>query len=207
MATISTKKEVTTVIDEQGNETSTIKETTSKWERNNEPDYIKLYTNMWCEFNQIPIAYRGLFLELVSRMSYCNTNDLKHSQIVSTGKPFCDDIMASLDWKYSMYNKGLKELCNCGAIRSVCRGVYQINPAYAGKGEWRYNPKLDRGGIEDLIATFNFKTGEIETNIVWADDGKEHLLNKIMRNGLNVTADDKTILKETKKKTKKNASI
>ena len=109
---ISTFRETNTIIDAEGNETTTVNEKTANIQRNGEPDYIKLYTKMWCEFNGIPVVYRDLFLQLVVRMAYCNSADLKHSQLVNTGKPWSDDIMQALGWKQRMYQKGLKALCD-----------------------------------------------------------------------------------------------
>jgi hypothetical protein len=172
-----------------------MRRSTLKFEKSKEPDYIKLYTNVWCEFNQIPIQWRTLFLELVSRMTYCNAEDLKHSQLVYTGKPFNDDIANALGIGIRQYQKGIKSLCECNAIKKISRGVYQINPTYAGRGEWKYNPKLRRGGVEDLVSTFNFKTGEVDTRIVWADDGCDDDINKIYRDGLGVSKDDQTTMK------------
>lgn len=197
MGTIVSEKETVIHIDEEGNESISSVEKTRKYEKNSEPDYIKLYTKMWCEFNDIPTAYRGLFLELVTRMSYCTANDLKHSQLVNTGKPWSEEIKANLGWKDAMYSRGLKELCKCNAIRKVCRGVYQINPNYAGRGEWKYNPAHARGGVEDLVAKFRFSDKSIETDIIWADDGKNNKINKNFRAGLDVKADDGAILRST----------
>lgn len=190
-------KEVTTTttIHPDGQEETTITEKTANFQRCEEPDYIKLYTQMWCEFNNIPFTYRALFFELVTRMTYCRATDLEHSQLVNTGKPWANSIMQALGWKKAMYQRGLKALCDCGAIKQVGRGVYQINPMYAGKGEWKYNPKLDRGGVEDLVATFRFKEGTVDAKIVWADNGEDNDLNAMYRDGLGVTASDGTILK------------
>lgn len=194
MASIRSNKEVTTILDEQGNVKVLKTETTTKIERVVEPNYIKLYTRIWCEFNGIPRAYRSLFLELAMRMTYCSIDDLKHAQIVSTGEPYKSEIMHTLGWKVSMYNTGLRVLCDCGAIRRVGRGVYQINPLYAGKGEWKYNPRLRRGGVEDLVAKFNFKTGEVETQIIWADDGVDDETNKLFREGVGVKPEQETVI-------------
>lgn len=190
--------ETHTRIDENGNELTSKVEKKTRFEVSSEPDYIKLYTKMWCEFNEIPLAYRPLFLELVTKMTYCNSTDPNMGQIVYTGKPISDEIMGNLNWKRAMYQRGLKELAKCNAIKQINRGVYQINPNYAGKGEWKYNPKLNRGGVEDLVAKFNFSTREVETNILWADDGEDNTLNNIMRFGLDVTEEQKAVLKETK---------
>lgn len=165
-----TKTEIHTREDADGNITTDTKETTISKE--SEPDYIKLYTRTWCEFNQIPVPFRELFLLLAQKMSYCKTSDLKNSQIVYTGTPIKEEIMETLNWGDSMYQKGLKKLTEKGAIKRIARGVYQINPSYAGRGGWKYNPNLEQGGIKDLIATFNFTDKTVHTQILWADDGK-----------------------------------
>lgn len=167
-----TTKEVITE-DAQGNIKSRKTVETVNMHKNQEPDYIKIYTRMWCEFNSIPDVYRNLFLELATHMSYCRSSDLASSQCVYTGKPFSDEIMARLGWKRAMYQRGLKVLTECGAIKKVARGVYQINPSYAGKGEWMYNPKANRGGVQDLVATFDFGGKSVDTKIIWADDGSD----------------------------------
>lgn len=192
-----TEKQTTIQEDADGNIKTSSVEKVTNIQRNNEPDYIKLYTKMWCEFNGIPIAYRELFLQLVARMTYCNSADLGNSQLVNTGKPWSTSIMRALNWKSRMYQKGLKALCECEAIKKVSRGVYQINPRYAGRGEWKYNPRLERGGIEDLVATFNFREGTINTKIVWADDGEDTPMNEAYRQGMGVSAKQETILKST----------
>lgn len=195
--TIQSIKEKNTYIDENGHEQTTILEQTIKRERSEEPDYIKLYTNMWCEFNEIPVVYRPLFLSLISRMSYCNSNDLDNSQLVNTGKPWSESIMKECGWTSSdSLMKGLKALVKCEAIKKVGRGVYQINPSYAGRGQWKYNPRLAQGGIEDLIATFNFKNKTVSTKIVWADDGQASESNTDMRTALEVDSDDNAVLKD-----------
>ena len=192
-----TEKQTTIQEDADGNIKTSSVEKVTNIQRNDEPDYIKLYTKMWCEFNGIPIAYRELFLQLVTRMTYCNSADLGNSQLVNTGKPWSTSIMRALNWKDRMYQKGLKALCECEAIKKVGRGVYQINPQYAGRGEWKYNPRLERGGIEDLVATFNFREGTINTKIVWADNGEDSPMNEAYRQGMGVSAKQETILKST----------
>lgn len=135
-----------------------------------EPDYIKLYTNMWCEFNAIPMGLRPLFLSLVTKMNYCNTTDLKHSNIVYTIGVNKTSIMEELDWKSDrMLRHGLQKLCEINAIRKISRGCYQINPQYASRGNWEYNPKRANGGVADLVAVFHFKEHYSEVGISWDD--------------------------------------
>lgn len=185
-------KEVRTVEDVEGNITSTIVEKSSKIQRSEEPDYIKLYTKVWCEFNEIPIRLRDMFLELAVRMNYADSTNPETSQTVYAGKPVSTTIMKNLNIKQATYNQYLRELIECRAIRRVNRGVYQINPNYAGRGQWKYNPNLESGGIEDLVATFNFKDKTVETKIIWADDQTNNELNKNYREGLGNNATLKT---------------
>lgn len=192
-----TEKQTTIQEDADGNIKTSSVEKVTNIQRNDEPDYIKLYTKMWCEFNDIPMGYRELFLQLVTRMTYCNSADLGNSQLVNTGKPWSTSIMKALNWKDRMYQKGLKALCECEAIKKVGKGVYQINPRYAGRGEWKYNSRLERGGIEDLVATFNFKDKSVDTKIVWADDGEDTPMNEAYRQGMGVSAKQETVLKST----------
>ena len=188
---------ITRIIEEDGKEIVRKFEKSTAITRNTEPDYIKIYTNMWSEFNNIPIAYRELFLQLAIRMTYCNADNLEDAQIVYTLKPTVDSIKRVLGWKNSMFYKGIGELIKSGAIRKISRGAYQINPQYAGKGEWKYNPRLKRGGVEELVATFKLgKDGEktVKTEITWADDGEKTEFNQMYRDGLKVKASNETVL-------------
>ena len=196
-------RETTTTTDSDGNITKNEVEKTLYSEP--EPDFIKLYTNTWCEFNKIPRAYRGLFLQLALRMSYCDANDLGRSQLVFTGKPFSDIIAEALNWKNDMFKHGLVVLTKCGAIKRVSRGVYQINPSYAGKGSWKYNARLQSGGIKELRSTFDFVSKKVDTKIVWADDGQDTEFNEMYRQGIGVTAEEQTVLKSTTVESVENA--
>lgn len=196
MATLEKIVETNTSIDANGNEETCIVEKSITRTKFTEPDYIKIYTNMWCEFNEIPLAYRQLFLSLALRMTYCSTKDLENSQIVSTGVPYRDAIMRECGWtSRESYQKGLKELCNCGAIRRVTRGVYQINPSYAGKGKWLYDSKQLQGGVKDLVAEFKFKDKKVNTQIIWANDTNyDDEFNRSYRKGLGVARKQDAIM-------------
>lgn len=201
MATLEKIIDTQTQIDADGNETSTIIEKSVTREKFTEPDYIKIYTNMWCEFNEIPLAYRQLFLSLAVRMTYCNTKDLKNSQIVSTSVPYRDAIMSECGWtSRESYQKGLKVLCDCKAIKRITRGVYQINPSYAGRGKWLYDSRQHQGGIKDLRTEFQFADKKVNTQIIWADDGTDNEFNNSYRNGLEVKEKEHTVLYEVNKK-------
>ena len=161
-------KETETFTDSKGQTTT---ETVEKEiYKDTEPDYIKIYTAVFFEFKQFPTQYKELFLQLAMRMSYCNSMDFENSQTVYVTGPNKKAIMDACGWSsVSSLTKGLKALCNCGAIRRVNRTVYQINPEFAGRGSWRYNSKLEQGGIKDIIAKFQFARNEVETQIIFDD--------------------------------------
>ena len=118
--------------------------------KDNEPDYVKIYTDL-LRFKQFPCSYRELFLQLAIRMSYCSIDDPDCSQIVYVMGPHKKVIMSACGWQTETpLVKGLKALCDCGAIRRVSRGIYQINPSYAAKGSWKFNKKNKTGGVKDL---------------------------------------------------------
>lgn len=167
---------------------------TNEITKSDEPDYIKLYTKVWCEFNDIPTIYRNLFLLLASNMTYANTNDKEGGQLVNAGEPLKSMILKELKWKERNYYKGLKTLCETKAIKKIMKGVYQINPSYAARGSWFYNARTDSGGIKDLKATFDFINKTVSTEIVWADDGKNTEFNEIYRDGLQVKPKEETVL-------------
>jgi hypothetical protein len=151
---------------ENGETHITSKETTVS--REQEPDYIKIYTKMWCEFNAIPVNCRELFFQLAIRMTYCSSDDINRSQIVCVGKIFRDDIKRACGWATdNTFYDAMRTLCKCNAIHKIAPSYYQINPSYAGKGQWKYNPKTKQGGIKDLVAIFDFANGSVDTNIVF----------------------------------------
>ena len=196
---IETYKEINTTTDENGNTSTTTVEKTSKMEQSTEPDYIKVYTDMWCSYNRIPLKWRELFLQLAIRMSYANTSTPAESQTVVLYGLITDTITKACGWTDKRTTRqGIKALCDCGAIRRIARATYQINPSYAGRGQWKYNPRLASGGIEDLVTTFRFKDHTVDTRIVWADDGKDSPINQSMREGLGAQPKDQAMLKQTK---------
>ena len=192
--------------DKDGNITRDITKETGKMSINDEPDFIKLYTKMWLEFNAIPAKYRQLFFSLVCRMSYARTSSIEKSQIVVVQKPMTDSILEECGWTTrDPLTKGLKALCDAGAIRKIAKACYQINPSYAGRGEWKYNPRLDRGGVKDLIATFSFADGNVNTNIIYADDGGSDEEAEFDRKCYGVSKKDEAVITSTRTRQKKES--
>lgn len=169
------KTKVEKIINEDGTETITESTETKKIGKSGEPDYIKIYTDMWCAYNEIPDRWRDLFMQLAVRMSYADSHDRTGGQLVNITGPNKTSILNALGWKENNLRKGMQALCECNAIRRISRGWYQINPTYAGRGEWRYNVHKAQGGIENIIAKFDFKNHTVDTQVIFSDedyDGK-----------------------------------
>ncbi len=159
MAKYEKHTKVTQVMDENGNIISeSVIERTKSLEKVGEPDYVKLYGGAWGNGHGggIPAAYLPLFLVLASRMNYCMSNDFPYSQLVNTGKPYSEELIRALGWKNrDSLQKGLKALCSCYAIRPVSRGVYQVNPSLAAKGQWKKNPRVLWSDLEGFRKYYN----------------------------------------------------
>lgn len=160
------------VEDKDGNlTTDTVKETKTYHPNSGEPEYIKIYTSMWCDFNQIPERWQPLFLALATRMTWADCTDKEHygGQLVAVNGPIRDDIIDEMGWTTRQpLQRGLRVLRECGAIRMVSRGFYQINPSYAGRGFWKYNPSKEQGGIENIKVYFDLKNKKVDTHIEWS---------------------------------------
>lgn len=192
--------------DKDGNITRDVTTTSGSMSINDEPDFVKIYTKMWLDYNRIPVKYRQLFFSLACRMSYAKLTDLGESQIVYVQKPATDAIIEECGWttKDPLF-KGLKALCDAGAIRKVAKACYQVNPSYAGRGEWKYNPRLNRGGVKDLKATFSFADGSVDTNIIYADEGGNDEVDEQLRQNYGVSQKDEAVITATRTEQKKES--
>ena len=146
--------------DEEGNVTVDTAVVTRAIRTNEEPDYVKLYIDGWRESNEIPARYRQLFLSLAMRMTYAGLakggEPDRGGQVVYMLGTDRKELLEECGWSGDdALRKGLKALVDCGAIRRIGRGLYQVNPKYAARGTWHYNSRKKRGGVENLLAAFD----------------------------------------------------
>ena len=130
----------------------TAESTVIKRIRNDEPDFVKLYINAWCEFKQVKGINTAFLLHLLPSMTYAN-----NGQFIFTNAALKRQIAEELNWSIkTACNRGateLKKLCNAGILKKIENGKYQVNPELIGKGEWK--------DIRKLRATFNLENGEV----------------------------------------------
>lgn len=153
-----------------GTVTEDIMTTTKAIKHESQPDFIILYTKVWCEYNDIPNRYRELFLQLAYHMSYVDSNDVDRSQLVVVSGPIKQDIMNALNWKEQALRKGLKALCDCNAIikrTDFGKDWYQVNPSYAARGAWSAKNGY---GIKDFQVHFDMLEGMVQTVLTTDED-------------------------------------
>lgn len=167
--------EITEVLDDSGKvkEKRVVKKEFAK-SYDTEPEYIKLYTDVWCTFYDVPVVYKELFLQLAMHMTPVDCNSLETSQLVYTTGPMRDYYIKSCGWKsYESMAKGLKALCECNAIKKIKNGIYQVNPSFAARGKWLDAKDGEDGkftGLKSLRLTFDFLSGKMSTDVTYSED-------------------------------------
>lgn len=122
-----------------------------------EPEYVKLYIKTVGVFTDLKGTSSRLFYELAKRMEYANKE-----QIVFLNPQLRKFIQDDMGVKKSAFDKALRELREKGLIRRVANNTFAVNPMYVGKGGWR--------DIKRLRATFDFITGNVDTDFGYADE-------------------------------------
>ena len=121
-----------------------------------EPEYIKLYLQTIGVFIDIKGTSSRLFYELVKRMEYANKE-----QRVYLNAMLRKDLQNDMNIKKSAFDKALRELREKGVIKRLGCNTYAINPPLVGKGRWQ--------DIKRLRATFDFITGDVQTDFGYGD--------------------------------------
>lgn len=102
-----------------------------------EASYMTIDTETWTKENEIPPHHRALFICLACHMGRHPSQSPEHkgvgnSQIVIVGPDEKDRICREMGWKCQQsFYKGIKALCDCGAITKIYSGIYEVNPKYA----------------------------------------------------------------------------
>lgn len=169
------REEVTQVQreDAHGNVTTETLTKTSAVRPRKEPDYVKLYVNAWLGDRDIPDRYLRLFLQLVLRMTYANVSlgggTKEGGQVVYAIGKYRKELLKACGWnRDDALCKGPRALSDCGAIRKLGHGIYQINPRYAGRGRWGYDNREKRGGVGNLVQAFETPDKKVSTEVLGA---------------------------------------
>ena len=128
-----------------------------------EPDYIKLYINTVLTFKELPTTLNPLLFELLKYMSNADSDEPDGGQIISLSTYDREQIAKRLGLKLNTIAHSLTRLCKSGVLKRVGglkSGAYQVNPRLFGS-EWK--------DIKAIRATFDFNTGEVETDFKTGD--------------------------------------
>lgn len=102
-----------------------------------EPAYLKLYFDGLTELRAMPLYCWPVLLWLLGRMPYANVDPC-----FEFGTPMRQRAAGELGVKISQVNHAVSDLVKCGAILRAGRGLYQFNPVFFARGEWKDIQKL-----------------------------------------------------------------
>lgn len=136
-----------------------------------EPPYVKLYLDDIAVLHNLPKGSSSLLHELLRQVNYEGLINLNSS--VKT------KIANALNFKNKQsVDNGLGKLCKEGLLRSVDRGVYEVNPHLFGKGDWAtiflrrqnfsFSVYYDENGNRQIVTDFD-KAENLRNHAVIAD--------------------------------------
>lgn len=102
-----------------------------------EPAYLKLYFDGLTGLRAMPLYCWPVLLWLLGRMPYANGDPC-----FEFGSPMRQRAAGELGVKVSQVNHAVSDLVKTGAVLRVGRGLYQFNPVFFARGEWKDIQKL-----------------------------------------------------------------
>lgn len=125
-----------------------------------EPAYIKLYLE---DLLKITNCMRSNLKVIYYLMTYCTFASDKYPMCVQLSTGAKKMMMTEIGYKtLQSIDNSLMALRKAGLIKRVAEGVYQLNPRYFGRGDWRDIAKLrmtvdydNNGKIINTLVTYN----------------------------------------------------
>lgn len=102
-----------------------------------EPPYFKVYMDGLKVLREIPLYCWPVLLFLLERIPYANGD-----QSFEFGNPMRQRLADELGVKIGKVNHAVSDLVKCGAVLRSGRGLYQFNPVFFARGEWKDIQKL-----------------------------------------------------------------
>lgn len=102
-----------------------------------EPPYLKVYMDKLKGLQGMPLYCWPVLLFLLERIPYANVD-----QSFEFGNPMRQRLADELGVKIGQVNHAVSDLVKCGAILRAGRGLYQFNPVFFARGEWKDIQKL-----------------------------------------------------------------
>lgn len=127
---------------------------------NVEPDYVKVYLQDICYFNDIPKSQMDVLFHLLKHLNYENC-------IVITSR-IRKEIAERLNIGPQTLSNKINKLAKSQMIKIVGRNEYEVNPNFFGRGEWQ--KVMSRR-----------ETGDFTLEIKYDKDGKREINTKLDR--------------------------
>lgn len=102
-----------------------------------EPPYVKVYLDVAPSLRAIPLYCWPVLVWLMRLMPYANSDPF-----FEFGVPMRQRAADELNMSVSRVNHAVSDLVKCGCILRVDRGLYQFNPHFFARGEWKDIKKL-----------------------------------------------------------------
>lgn len=102
-----------------------------------EPPYFKVYMDALKVLRGIPLYCWPVLIWLLGRIPYANDDPC-----FEFGNPMRQRAAGELQIKISQVNHAVSDLVKSGAILRAGRGLYQFNPVFFARGEWKDIQKL-----------------------------------------------------------------
>ena len=132
--------------------------------RGAEPPFIKLYLDCLCDFKGLSKSLNPILLEFLRYMTYANTQDINGGQIIYLNAQLKRNIASATGKTVKRIEQAITDFVKTGVFRRVATGTYQVNADLFGKGDWK--------DIKNIRATFDFKNGTVEAEMITDEDEK-----------------------------------
>lgn len=147
---------------ETGEVKSEIKRHTQRVRYSKEPSYVKLYLDHLSRFKGLQLSLNPILAEFLKHTSYAEPMDENGGMVLFLNKPLKEIIAKRCEVSLSRVDHAVTEFVKKGYMRRLDLGMYQFNPFFFGKGEWK--------DIENIRATFDYGTGEAIAEIVKTEE-------------------------------------
>lgn len=147
---------------ETGKVKSEIKRHTQRVRYSKEPNYVKLYLDHLSRFKGLQLSLNPILAEFLKHTSYAEPMDENGGMVLFLNKPLKEIIAKRCEVSLSRVDHAVTEFVKKGYMRRLDLGMYQFNPFFFGKGEWK--------DIENIRATFDYGTGEAIAEIVKTEE-------------------------------------
>lgn len=102
-----------------------------------EPPYVKVYFDGFSRLQTLPLYCWPVLLWVMRMIPYANADP-----VFEFGAPMRRKAAAELKVSVGRVDHALSDLLKCGVLLRADRGLYQFNPSFFARGEWKDIQKL-----------------------------------------------------------------